>query len=230
MRNGVEQATASGTKGRVLAALAVLGLVGTVIATWTGLAGQAVDAIRGDDGGGPDITRTDVRFISLFKENVSAPDQIQASLRISKRQRGRCWTRSTDDPGNPEALRCAGADHLIRDPCFGRARRAYCPEAPWKAEVVVLDLPRTTPVQSPVASPGLVSRHPPWAFELANDQQCLFVHGAGATTVAGVRVNYRCQDGNVIGNPDHSRARWTVRFVQDGSGSSTEVAVRAAWY
>jgi hypothetical protein len=68
----------------------------------------------------------------------------------------------------------------------------------------------------------------PWALELANEEQCVLIGGA-TTTLAGMRLNYDCTNGEVYGENQGSDEAWRVFYQASGASDIREVDVRVLW-
>ena len=70
----------------------------------------------------------------------------------------------------------------------------------------------------------------PWAFELADGEQCTLATGATAA-FAGMRVNYFCTGGgSILGEPDRSLPVWAVTYLAEGAVASELVDVAVVWH
>jgi hypothetical protein len=91
----------------------------------------------------------------------------------------------------------------------------------------------------PAAAPGMpaISADPaepseplPWAFELADGEQCTLATGATAA-FAGMRVNYFCTGGGaILGDPDRSLPVWAVTYLAEGALASELADIAVAWH
>ena len=78
--------------------------------------------------------------------------------------------------------------------------------------------------------PAVTSEPLPWAFELANGEQCTLATGATAA-FAGMRVNYFCSGGgSILGDPDRSLPIWAVTYLAEGAVASELVEVAVVWH
>lgn len=68
----------------------------------------------------------------------------------------------------------------------------------------------------------------PWALELANGETCTLLTGSTAV-LAGQRVNYACEGGEVIGEVDRSQPVWTVDYLATDAIATSRVDVTVAW-
>ena len=71
----------------------------------------------------------------------------------------------------------------------------------------------------------------PWALDLANGLRCTFLTGA-TSGVAGMRVNYGCDDGKtwIIGDVDRSLPKWRVFVLSADRVVAEQEDVTVAWY
>jgi hypothetical protein len=154
---------------------------------------------------------------------------------------GQCPLRALDDS---RAWRCFGAtNNRVYDSCFTSpidASLLACIEAPWKREADLLrvpsPLPQNPPEDSDVNTQGVV-----WALELTDGRRCGFISGATAA-FGDLRLNYVCPDGTSLwGEPNRSRAVWTILASPSGTNYEDEpafhanprlfaVAVKTAWF
>jgi hypothetical protein len=174
--------------------------------------------------------KTEVRLLEPF-----TPSGLTERLTASATVTGECQP-SIKDFARDDAFRCFTEDGGILDPCFmdpygssGPDPLLACPQDPWASTVVQVS-PTGELVQDDVERPAL-SEAGPWALELGNGQRCVFIGGA-TTTIAGMRLNYACGNGDsfVVGDPDSSRPVWRVFYAPKGSGNFVQVDVRVAWY
>jgi hypothetical protein len=133
--------------------------------------------------------------------------RLSPQFHVGSRGRGYCWEASLAST-DANAYRCFQGNE-IHDPCFAASSHAssvVCFLDPWHA-VTVLRLTRRLPRHVPAPKgPPL-----PWVIVTSDGRRCVFMTGATAL-VAGERVNYGCTDGSyLIGDPDTSRALWTIR-------------------
>jgi hypothetical protein len=176
----------------------------------------------------PGSSKTEVRLVEPF-----TPVGLTNGFHQSKSVRGQCQPSNLDF-GRDDAWRCfTSPGSEILDPCFADPYMPApgvilaCPRDPWTTAAVIVR-PTGTLDQGGVQRPAL-SRIGPWAFELANGQRCVLVGGA-TTTIAGMRVNYGCDGGDVVGNPDRSRPIWRAFYATKGSASLVQVDIRVTWY
>ena len=143
---------------------------------------------------------------------------------------GSCWSTS-NVLNRVDAWRCI-ADNSIYDPCFsipGNSQAVICDTSPLSDSTgFKLNLTESLPARgtvSPVKSA--------WAFELADDTNCIFVGGA-TTAFEGKRVNYSCSDGWVILGELQEGQVWTARKVRLSSDlssidESVQVFIKIVW-
>jgi hypothetical protein len=170
-------------------------------------------------------------FVRVFTP-FNAGGDLVVGLAVTGKASGSCDTNSAATPERPDAWRCS-AGNAIFDPCFqnlmGDSRTLACAKDPFSANVTLLtltaDLPDLPVMDEPTFS-GL-----PWAVELENGQQCTLLTGATAP-VAGMRINYGCDDGaQVVGNLEKTLPLRRVFYrTQNRSFSLNQVGVTTAWY
>ncbi len=160
--------------------------------------------------------------------------QVLSGLSVATERSGACFARSLADSERPDAYRCS-TDDSIHDPCFldpVRVDAVVCAGAPFAADVVVVRL--SEPLPAPLAAHAYdldLQRGRPWALELADGRRCTILTGATAL-VAGMRVDYGCDDGaSLVGPIDRSAARWRVFVGSPELGPVYEhVPVAVAWF
>jgi energy-coupling factor transporter transmembrane protein EcfT len=125
--------------------------------------------------------------------------------------------------GDIEALRCF-TDPVVYDPCWINFKNiAACLENPWSKKAVLVRGAHPEPHLNTNRDPGTF-----WALELANGERCSFSGGATGT-VAGMRINYDCTQGSVLGDPDRSGPQWLVRYHRKNSTEVIQTPVLRAW-
>lgn len=155
---------------------------------------------------------------------------LSIGLAITDRAQGSCFASSAADPGRPDAWRC-NVGNAIQDPCFIdlAGKQLACAQEPFSANALLLTLEGSLPERAP--NRGFDAKAEPWALELANGQRCTPLTGATAP-IAGMRINYGCDDDAYVAGPvDRSRPLWRVFYQNpDRSLSLQQVAVTTAWY
>jgi hypothetical protein len=144
-------------------------------------------------------------------------DALRRDLVVTTRVSGSCWIHSLTS-GRADAWRCFSSQSEIFDPCMAApsGTAVACPEAPFSNRVVVLQLmKRLDAVHEQQLSGKLADlrlKGEPWGLQLTGGAICQFVSGATGM-IAGMRLNYACRNGWVIGLPDRSSATWKASFV-----------------
>jgi hypothetical protein len=160
-------------------------------------------------------------------------DRLNSRLKVTKIVHGTCGNfpqGAAQGSGNPEAVRCFGSDNFVYDPCYPSqtGRRAACPKRPWSEKVTVLSLSSPVRVGFRNSFPG---RHDHvYGMELKGGDRCFFLEGAGQVTVAGVRVNYRCERGDVVGSPNRLSPLWQATYVAHGDAETRVIEVVRVWF
>jgi hypothetical protein len=81
-----------------------------------------------------------------------------------------------------------------------------------------------------ITEPETINEPLPWAFELADGEQCTLATGATAV-FAGMRVNYFCSGGgSILGDPDRSLPVWAVTYLAEDAVASELVEVAVVWH
>jgi len=168
---------------------------------------------------------TDVRVIVPFVQGRLSP-----AFTVHARLSGRCFAASLATQGRPDAWRCM-SKNMILDPCFQELGQMLlaCLPSPWSTRVTLLAAAEPLPLGQ--ANHEHLLAHLPWAVELADGERCQVLTGA-TTSVAGMRLNYGCEDRttSIIGDPDRTEPRWRM-FEQHGNGAEVRlVGVATAWY
>jgi hypothetical protein len=168
-------------------------------------------------------TATEIRLFAPL-----GPQGLNSGLKASQTVSGSCSGGSNKDHGRSDAWRCFGGS-TIYDPCFNdpTSGSLACADAPWSASIVLLRLSEQLPTQ--FGNNDATGTALPWALELANGQQCVMIGGATAT-IAGMRINYGCPGGSVVGEPDRSATLWKVFFQAGTVSQLSQVAVSVGWY
>ncbi len=171
--------------------------------------------------------------VRLFVPSAGSDEVV--GLTVSAERPGACFARSLASPERPDAYRCSSDDRVL-DPCFrdpvGGDDRLVCASGPHATEVMVLTLGEPLP-------PGLAAHAydldlrvgRPWVLELEDGRQCGALTGA-TTLVAGMRVDYGCDDGAwLVGPIDRSQPTWRIFVGSPGLGPVYErAAVAVAWF
>jgi hypothetical protein len=128
-----------------------------------------------------------------------------------------------------QAFRCfttQGPRKGPRDPCWTNllGTSAVCLLTPWSNSATVI----TKIKERPSNVGGAPHPNTLWALELANGDHCTFVDGT-AEVIAGERVNYNCDRGSVLGDPDRTSRAWKVRSNRRHSSEIGSISVRHAW-
>lgn len=171
---------------------------------------------------------TQVRLFAPFN-----PGGLAVGLAVTDEVSGNCFAGSVASPERPDAWRCS-AGNAILDPCFqdvtGGSGTLACAEEPFSADVVVLTLTEELPQPTATGEPDFAAALP-WAVELENGRRCVVLTGATAP-LAGMRINYGCDDGSRVAGPvDRTAPLWRVFFqAEDGGLSLDQVGVTTAWY
>ena len=180
----------------------------------------------------PALERTDLRYVVPF-----SPSGLSAALTATANETGTCIAESLADAGRSDAWRCM-VGNAIQDPCFanpfgaeGEPVTLACLDSPLSAEVLLLTVDAPLPPRAEGdANAGTDQAAPlPWVLELANGEQCEVATGA-TTGLVDMRLNYFCTgQGTILGEPDRSRAVWTVVFWPEGAAVTDTVEVAVAW-
>jgi len=178
---------------------------------------------------------TQVRYAAFFDD-----DGLHEDLRIDRRfKSAECWTTSQSRPSNPFAARCL-AGNTILDPCEMNSATTVgaCAGAPWDRVVLVNRVvlraaysKKRAELFREAESDSLWNPQVrPWALELMSGEKCFFLQGAQSLTVGGVRRNYKCDSGFVIGAPDMAPAIWRAKHIKADAVATTDERVKIAWY
>jgi hypothetical protein len=122
--------------------------------------------------------------------------------------------------------------NYIYDPCFsdglGFASYVVCPLATPRSKVLRIDLTRKLPARR--AGGADPTRSTPWAVQTTTGKWCTFLTGATGL-IAGMRINYGCGSGYLLGNPNRSSATWRIFFAEGyKSKELTRISLAAAWW
>jgi hypothetical protein len=179
------------------------------------------------------LAQTPITQVRLFVP--SAGNDVIAGMTVSAERAGACFSRSLASPERPDAYRCTAED-TIHDPCFrdpvGNEDRLVCASGPLATEVIVLTLAEPLPAGLAAHAYDLDLRNGrPWTLELEDGRQCGALTGATAL-VAGMRVDYGCNDGtSLVGPIDRSSPTWRIFAGSPESGPVYErMPVAVAWF
>jgi hypothetical protein len=218
----------------------LLGLTGAfTTAIVTGLANHVVDAVTGKNAS-PTAAATDVRLVRPFDES----GHLLAPYREAGRSTGGKCIESYES-SDPDALRCFSNDSQVFDPCWsngsGSGSQVACLRSPWDGAAWIVVDPRNE--RNSVRSMGDTG-DTPWALEVRDPTspdrmlQCGFAGGAGGT-VAGMRINWRCfqgeateasYTGDAVGALTVSKDKpWSVYFAPKGSSDVRKASVVTVW-
>jgi hypothetical protein len=157
-----------------------------------------------------------------------------ATIHISSRPRGYCWTTS-NVIRHADAWRCF-VGNFIHDPCYSGSgateNTVICPEGgPWVGSGIEIRLTRPLPEAPPTTSQPEPPSGLPWALQLADGSNCQFLQGA-TSVVAGLRFNYSCTPDHLslYGEPRRSSAAWTIYSGAASSSQLTTAPIAIAWY
>lgn len=143
---------------------------------------------------------------------------------------GRCPSSSADAPQNGNAYRCFAGD-IVYDPCFWRGyghTSVVCVEVPWEFQVVLVKVPGPLPHEEQA---DVDLSEAAWALELRNGANCTYRGGMSGGSVAGIRINYICDDaGVVIGQPNRQSQPWVSYYSPPSTSRVEEVEVDTVWY
>jgi hypothetical protein len=208
----------------------LLGVFAAAAATWLSGAGDslyhAVFPAR------VATSRTELRY---FRVSDQLSGSLRSLLRVGRYDSATCGADFSiaDQGAVPEAHRCFGHGKIY-DPCFDYAyNELECIETPWDSVSVRVRIVKESWISHkhvlparPRGTPAL----PPWALELTNGDRCVFLTGATGVIAGNLRLNYRCKQGTVYGEPDRSGPVWLVSYAPGGVTGSIPTEVRVAWY
>jgi hypothetical protein len=151
-------------------------------------------------------------------------------LTATANETGTCIAQSLAAAGRADAWRCM-VGNAIQDPCFenpfgaeGEPVTLACLDAPLATEVTLLTVDTPLPPRAGDQAAPL-----PWTLELANGEQSEVATGA-TIALLDLRLNYLCTgQGAILGEPDRSRAVWTVIYWPQGAAVTETVEVAVAW-
>lgn len=168
---------------------------------------------------------TEVRLITPF-----TAEGLNASINITKRVSGSCWSNSSKDTSRPNTWRCQ-AENQSYDPCFmdpiREGSKVICLVSPWNLDAVEIAL--DAPLPSNRSESFDYKSAQPWALELSNGNHCSLISGP-SLIVAGMKSTYRCKDGTIVGDIDRSHKVWTVLYNNDKNLYMSQKTVVTAWY
>jgi hypothetical protein len=172
-------------------------------------------------------TTTKVIVVSPFSE----AGILARGLRIAKAQPGSCWTGSLVS-GRSDAWRCFQGN-FIHDPCFAPGYDAAwvaCADYPWNRGLLRLNLTKPLPLSQGNRGSDDPTRGDPWGVQLANGNRCVFVNGATGF-VAGMRINYFCTRGVLVGSPRRTSQPWTIFYRATNSTRELRpLPIATAWW
>lgn len=142
---------------------------------------------------------------------------------VARHTSGTCWTTSIAAAA-PTAFRCQAGNEIL-DPCFGHTSTATtlaCAQDPWTPVTVL----RVTAPLPPDASMGASVR--PWALVLADGARCVALTGT-VPMIAGVSLDYSCQDGTAATVPNPRAHIIDARVGRPGGTVLRTVRVATIW-
>jgi hypothetical protein len=138
---------------------------------------------------------------------------------------GSCLDGSDVDPRGWWCI----SGHLLLQPCFasrGSRNGLLCPRSPWSRVALHLRLQKPLPSAHHTHGGRL-----PWAVTLGNGGRCIFFSPNGARAVAGMRLNYRCSNGDdASGGVSRRSGYWSIVVRQPRSQVLTRTYITVAWY
>lgn len=152
----------------------------------------------------------------------------QVPLVVSDNQVGQCWQQSGHIQ-REDAWRCM-ANGKTYDPCFirqyGNNKEALCPESPWSAASVRLQLQAS--VDNTRHVPLDMSHTYPWAIELQGGEKCLALDEG--QIFDGLPIRYQCDNQTLIfGHLQRCKMPWTI-LQRDGAGKVDTAIIDKAWF
>ena len=203
---------------------------------------------------GTGLVRTNVRYFLPF-----TGDGLNAGLTVVGNESGVCDAGSVSDPARPDAWLCSSTgvvDPCFQSPFSSpdEPGELACVASPFDTDVVLFTPTEPLTRQKETANgeagaPADGTGQPganlpegdvpvldatdlaelPWAIELANGDRCTFA--AGATAVfAGMRLNYHCSQGSVLGDMNVSQQVWMATYLPTDGMATSLVEVAVGWY
>ncbi len=191
------------------------------------------------------LPSTSVQFYRPFEE----PVQGQAKLNINKILKGECLQHSKLDK-RADAWQCQtdnGAQTF--DPCFIKSyikpELAMCVIAPWKSNVVVIDL--KDQVEPPKNKKNNLdsldmSIDDPWAIRLLDGTYCLKTaqgqdgdvdnSSQSSSLIHGQRIKYTCNNGSfLLGHIQRCELIWKILWLPSRQSNEMKMTeIGKAWY
>jgi hypothetical protein len=213
--------------------IVALTLVSRASATREATTGEAVHATAAEPQKDPPLEPSPSTGTELRLFTPSSGGRLAAGLVVAERLEGRCFARSLASPARPDAWRCE-ADAAILDPCFvdtmGDPEVLACVQDPFERAVrellLVEPLPNATPTEEPRYELAV-----PWALVVDGGVRCTRLTGATGG-IAGLRIDYGCEDGSsLLGPIDRWGAWWRIFRQRTERRPSLERApIEEAWF
>ncbi|MGW3130671.1 serine/threonine-protein kinase [Streptomyces sp. NPDC001123] len=150
-------------------------------------------------------------------------------ITITDRASGSCFG-TAESTMRTDAWRCTAGDRIL-DPCFS-------PDSdPSDSSALCLDgaPDRMVELSVPEGFPGNNDHMPggpdiePIILVLVNGARCSFA-GGGTATLAGLRLNYGCDNGGYLyGYPNKTAVMWTIPYAAPGSGASVSTPITTVY-
>lgn len=206
----------------IVAAIPVFAAVVTIVVNITDLGGKVKSVST--------PTSTQQHHFIPFDDK----GHVSTDLQIGPRFSGTCFTNSLIiSQSRGDAIRCENNRNELFDPCFGEGttQMAICetgdgPRAPAIQLTLTQPLPPELPVTDVAAGSSSAS---PWFLYLSNGAKCEML-STSQIQVGGQTVQYRCNDGDVVGTIDRSQQMWHAQYVREGQQESQNVDVRDAYF